>query len=420
MDNFTDLPFNDSILKAVAEEGYTQPTPIQAKAIPEILNDNDILGCAQTGTGKTAAFLLPLLHVIDRERQTGNKRTIKALVLTPTRELAAQIGDCFSRYAKYLNMKHLVIFGGVKQGSQVTQLRRGVDVLIATPGRLLDLHNQGYISFKDVSFFVLDEADRMLDMGFIHDIKKVLAMLPTDRQNLLFSATMPQNIVRLASSFLKHPVQIEVNSDSVTVEQIQQTVMYVEKSDKKRLLKHLINKLKCPSTIVFTRTKHGANRVVGFLVKAGIEAAAIHGNKSQNARTRALDGFKRGEVKVLVATDIASRGIDVDGVTHVFNFDIPNIAESYVHRIGRTGRAGMDGVAIAFCDESEAEYLWDIERLIEFQVKEDLDHEWHYPQAFEQMIIQRTHGKTNKKPSSKKGAKPKFHRRRQRGGRSNN
>ena len=311
------------------------------------------MGCAQTGTGKTAAFLLPIIQLLATNPLPGKPR-IRALILTPTRELAAQIGENFAAYSQFLKLRHLVMFGGVGQGPQVSALRQGIDVLIATPGRLLDLHNQGHINFNNVDFFVLDEADRMLDMGFIRDIRKVIDMLPRKRQNLLFSATMPDSIVKLARAFLYEPVRVEVDRQSTTVDRIIQKVMFVDRPNKKRLLRSLLRGDEVESAIVFTRTKHGANRVVKDLAKADIDAAAIHGNKSQGARIRALAGFKAGEIRVLVATDIASRGIDVDGVSHVFNYDLPNISESYVHRIGRTARAGRDGVAIAFCDESEA------------------------------------------------------------------
>ena len=351
LNSFDSLDLIEPIRLAIAEEGYSSPTPIQAKAIPPLLAGQDVLGCAQTGTGKTAAFLLPILQHLTHDPHHG-KRQIRALILTPTRELASQIGDNFALYSRYLQLRHLVIFGGVKQHAQVRALRGGIDVLVATPGRLLDLHNQGFLDFKNVDFFVLDEADRMLDMGFIRDIRKVLELLPQQKQNLLFSATMPDSIVKLASGFLNNPVRVEVDRQSTTVERISQSVMFVARPDKKRLLRSLLQGPEVESAIVFTRTKHGANRVVKDLTKGGIEAAAIHGNKSQSARTRALAGFKEGRIRILVATDIASRGIDVDGVSHVFNYDLPNISESYVHRIGRTGRAGREGIAVAFCDET--------------------------------------------------------------------
>jgi len=370
----------EPLLRALSTQGYENPTPIQAAAIPPLLRGEDVLGCAQTGTGKTAAFLLPVLQRISTSPRKG-KRKIRGLVLTPTRELAAQINESFANYAEFVDLRGMVIFGGVNQRPQVSQLRRGIDVLIATPGRLLDLHGQGYIDFNDVEFFVLDEADRMLDMGFIRDIQRIIKLLPSDRQNLLFSATMPNAIVRLASAFLNNPTRVEVDPESSTVERIRQFVMYVSKPNKKRLLRDLLKDKDIESAIVFTRTKHGANKVVKELIKGGVEAAAIHGNKSQGARTRALAGFKTGDIRVLVATDIASRGIDVDGVSHVFNYDIPNISESYVHRIGRTARAGREGVAIAFCDETETGYLRDIERLIGEAIEVDIDHEWHFVDA---------------------------------------
>ncbi len=380
MNSFESLGLIEPLQRAIADANYESMTPIQAKAIPPLLEGHDVLGCAQTGTGKTAAFLLPIIEKLGSE-ELPDKPVIRALVLTPTRELAAQIGDSFETYAKYLDLHYQVIFGGVSQKPQVSSLRKGLDVLVATPGRLLDLHNQGHVDLSEVSFFVLDEADRMLDMGFIHDIRKVLAVLPKRRQNLLFSATMPDSIVKLASGFLYEPVRVEVDPQSTTVERISQTVMYVDKSDKRRLLVDMLSRPEVESAIVFTRTKHGANRVTKELSKAGIEAAAIHGNKSQGARLRALSGFKSGDLRVLVATDIASRGIDVDGVSHVFNFELPNIPESYVHRIGRTGRAGREGIAIAFCDDTENSYLRDIEKLIGQRLEIDSQHEWHSERA---------------------------------------
>jgi ATP-dependent RNA helicase RhlE len=380
LDTFDALDLIEPLRRAVAAEHYTTPTPIQAQAIPPLLDGRDVLGCAQTGTGKTAAFALPILQHLQAQPRQG-KPVIRALVLTPTRELASQIGESFRVYGQFLKLRHLVIFGGVNQKPQVSALRQGVDVLVATPGRLLDLHGQGYLDFTQVEFFVLDEADRMLDMGFIHDIRRVLKLLPRRRQNLLFSATMPEPIVQLASGFLDDPVRVEVTPNATTVEKILQLVMFVQKSDKKRLLRKLLEDSKIESAIVFTRTKHGANRVVKQLTQSGVNAAAIHGNRSQSAREKALAGFKAGTVRVLVATDIASRGIDVEGVSHVINYDLPNISESYVHRIGRTARAGREGVAIAFCDESETPYLRDIEKLTGKELERIEDHEWHYPAA---------------------------------------
>ncbi|MFN3202362.1 MAG: DEAD/DEAH box helicase [Bradymonadia bacterium] len=380
MNSFASLDLIEPLQRALADEGYSTPTPIQAQAIPPLLEGDDVLGCAQTGTGKTAAFLLPMIQSLANDPWPG-KRTIRALVLTPTRELAAQIGENFEAYSRYIDLKHLVIFGGVNQNPQVQALRKGIDVLVATPGRLLDLHGQGYLNFEDVEFFVLDEADRMLDMGFIHDMRRVMKLLPDDRQNLLFSATMPDQIVKLARGFMHDPVKVEVDPQSTTVERITQKVMFVTRADKKRLLAHLLKDPSIWSAIVFTRTKHGANRVVKDLTKVGVGAAAIHGNKSQNARLRALAGFKSGEIRVLVATDIAARGIDVDDVSHVFNYDLPNISESYVHRIGRTGRAGREGIAIAFCDETETDFLKDIEKLTGVEIERVVDHDWHLPEA---------------------------------------
>lgn len=376
MKNFASLGLIEPLLEAVHALGYDTPTPIQAQAIPPLLEGRDVLGAAQTGTGKTAAFALPVLQHL-AERPTRGRPVIRTLVLTPTRELAAQIGVSFEQYGGSLNLRHHVIFGGVGQAPQVRALRRGLDILVACPGRLLDLHGQGHVDLSHVEFFILDEADRMLDMGFIHDVRRVLRVLPEQRQNLLFSATMPTAIVKLAGTFLVEPVQVEVTPQSSTVERIEQTVMFVEKTDKRHLLASLLQTPDMEQALVFTRTKHGANRLVKQLDQDGVTAMAIHGNKSQSARTRALDAFRAGTLKVLVATDVASRGIDVDGVSHVFNYDLPNVPESYVHRIGRTGRAGRDGVAVAFCDREEGAYLRDIEKLIRMRVDVDDGHPWH-------------------------------------------
>jgi ATP-dependent RNA helicase RhlE len=383
MTTFQDLKLIEPLLNAVRQQGYEHPTPIQAQAIPPLLEGRDVLGCAQTGTGKTAAFSLPILqHLAERPKRERGKRPIRALVLSPTRELAAQIEESFEAYSAMMpEIRHLVIFGGVNANPQINRLRNGVDILVATPGRLLDLQSQGEIDLTTVEFFVLDEADRMLDMGFIHDIRRVLKVLPAKRQNLLFSATMPPSIVSLASGFLDRPVHVEVVPESTTAERIEQRVMFVNKADKRRLLAHLLSMPEVEQSIVFTRTKHGANRLVEQLGRAGHAAAAIHGNKSQNARERALEGFRSGTLPTLVATDIAARGIDVPGVSHVFNFDLPNEPESYVHRIGRTGRAGESGLAIAFCDVDEGAYLRDIERLIGAEIEVDTDHEWHCAEA---------------------------------------
>ncbi|MBU1096469.1 MAG: DEAD/DEAH box helicase [Bacteroidetes bacterium] len=353
------------IQKALTEEGYTVPTPIQKQAIPIILDRKDLLGCAQTGTGKTAAFALPILQILDDEKNIINKRrNIRSLIVTPTRELAIQIGESFSAYGRHMSLKNVVVFGGVPQKAQTDKLRAGVDILIATPGRLLDLMNQNYISLQQINLFVLDEADRMLDMGFINDVKKIIAKLPSKRQSLFFSATMPSEIVKLAKTILVNPVKIEVTPESPTVEAIKQGVYYVAKPDKKALLLHLLKDPNISSALVFTRTKHGANNVAKDLNKAKILSEAIHGNKSQNARQNALHNFKTKKTRVLVATDIAARGIDIDELSHVINYEIPNIPETYVHRIGRTGRAGLGGVALSLCDTEEKVFLRDINKLI--------------------------------------------------------
>lgn len=364
--SFNNLQLIEPVLKALVHEGYTMPTPIQQQAIPAILEQKDLLGCAQTGTGKTAAFAIPILQLMHQQQQQSPKgrRNIKALILTPTRELAIQIEESFNAYGKYLDLKHLVIFGGVNQFSQVNALRRGIDILVATPGRLLDLMNQGHISLRDINFFVLDEADRMLDMGFVHDVKRVIAKLPTKRQTLFFSATMPPEIQQLANVLLTNPVKVAVTPVSSTAEMIQQCVYFVDKQNKNALLKDLLADADIKTVLVFARTKHGADKVAKELNRSNISAEAIHGNKSQNARQSALHNFKTRQTRVLVATDIAARGIDIDELTHVVNYDIPNIPETYVHRIGRTGRAGASGIAISFCDHDEKAYLKDIQKLI--------------------------------------------------------
>lgn len=365
---FEQLELIEPIQKALTKEGYTIPTPIQAEAIPYVLDGYDLLGCAQTGTGKTAAFSIPIIQNLYNERQHGKVRGIKALILTPTRELAIQIGESFTAYGKYTGVRHTVIFGGVGQKPQTDALERGVDVLIATPGRLLDLINQGFISLKYLDYFVLDEADRMLDMGFIHDIKRILPLLPKKRQSLFFSATMPPEIERLAGTILHEPQKVEVTPASSTVDKIDQSVYFVEKGEKVSLLTHLLKDSSLESVLVFTRTKHGADKVARVLAKANIGAEAIHGNKSQTARQRALTNFKDHTTRVLIATDIAARGIDVDHLSHVINYELPNVPETYVHRIGRTGRAGRSGVAYSFCDAEEVPYLKDIQKLIGKQI----------------------------------------------------
>ncbi|MBN9684950.1 MULTISPECIES: DEAD/DEAH box helicase [unclassified Corallococcus] len=362
---FDELQLTDSLLKAVKAEGYTTPTPIQAKAIPHALAGKDVLGVAQTGTGKTAAFALPILQRLSAKAPAGGARPVRCLVLTPTRELASQVSDSFVTYGKNLPLRHAVVFGGVGQNPQVQALRQGVDILVATPGRLLDLIDQGFVTLRALEVFVLDEADRMLDMGFIHDVRRVIKVLPPVRQTLFFSATLPPDIMDLARNILKEPVRVEVSPASSTADTVSQQVYFVEREEKRALLTHLLQDAKAiPRALVFTRTKHGANRVAKQLTAAGVRADAIHGNKSQNARERALDEFRAGTLRVLVATDIAARGIDIDGLSHVFNYDLPNVPEQYVHRIGRTGRAGASGQAVSFCDSEERAYLRDIERTI--------------------------------------------------------
>ena len=363
--SFENLNLIEPILRALKTEGYTTPTPIQEQAIPIILEHKDLLGCAQTGTGKTAAFAIPILQLLYQDRlQHKEQKTIKAIILTPTRELAIQIDESFGAYGRHTGLKHLVIFGGVSQNPQTDALRRGVDILIATPGRLLDLMNQGYVRLDHIKMLVLDEADRMLDMGFVHDVKKVIAKVPAKRQTLFFSATMPNEIQQLANSILRNPEKVEVTPVSSTADTIQQSLFYVEKSDKRSLLIHLLKDRSIKTALVFTRTKHGADKVVKDLTRVGITAEAIHGNKSQNARQRALTNFKNRTTRVLIATDIAARGIDIDELTHVINYELPNIPETYVHRIGRTGRAGASGIAFSFCDEEEIDFLKDIHKLI--------------------------------------------------------
>jgi len=372
---FKDLHIIEPILKAVGEEGYTNPTPIQEQSIPILLKGKDLLGCAQTGTGKTASFAIPILqHIyLDKQENTGARR-IKALIVTPTRELAIQIADSFTTYGKHSGIKNTVIFGGVKQGQQTNALRAGVDVLVATPGRLLDLIQQGFITLKHIEYFVLDEADHMLDMGFIHDIKKVIAQLPQRRQSLFFSATMPKSIIELSGKILGNPEKVTIKPKQATAEKVDQALYFVTKPSKTKLLIHLIEEKKAKSTLVFSRTKHGADKIVKNLIKVGIKAAAIHGNKAQNARQRALNAFKDGALSVLVATDIAARGIDVDDLSLVINFDLPNVPETYVHRIGRTGRAKASGIALSFCDAIEKSDLKEIEKLIKQKVPVISDH----------------------------------------------
>ncbi len=372
---FTDLELIDPILEALKKQNYTQPTAIQEKAIPHILDGRDVLGAAQTGTGKTAAFAIPTLQLLSQAKSLENTKTnIKSLILTPTRELAIQIDESFRDYGKGLWLKHAVIFWGVSQHTQVQKLKKWVDILVATPGRLLDLISQGYVDLRNIEIFTLDEADRMLDMGFIHDVRKLLEILPQKRQTLFFSATMPKEISHLADDILDNPIKIEVTPVSSTADTVKQAVFFVKKTDKKLLLSTILENKKMTSVLVFTRTKHGADRVVRELEKSGVSAQAIHGNKSQNNRQRALANFKTGKTRVLVATDIAARGIDIDELMFVVNYDLPNEPESYVHRIGRTGRAGNDGVALSFCDQEEFEYLLDIEKLIGRKIRRMENH----------------------------------------------
>ena len=371
--SFDDLGLTAALLRAVHAAGYEEPTPIQAAAIPPALAGRDVLGCAQTGTGKTAAFSLPLIQRLNAS--DVEEATLRALVLTPTRELASQINESLATYSKHVELWHTVIFGGVSQKRQVDELRDGIDVLVATPGRLLDLMGQGHVDLSRIEIFVLDEADRMLDMGFLPDVKRVIAKLPTRRQTFFFSATMPPPIVALSNRLLDDPVSVAVTPEAPTAERIDQHLYFVDKADKTSLLVELLkNDPSIEQTLVFTRTKHGANRLVKKLDRSNITAAAIHGNKSQRARERALASFKSGELRTLVATDIAARGIDIEGISHVVNFDLPNVPETYVHRIGRTGRAGASGIALSFCDQEERAYLMDIERLIRQHVPRVEDH----------------------------------------------
>jgi len=377
MTNFSDFNLAEPILKALTKLQYTNPTPIQAQAIPHLLEGKDLLGCAQTGTGKTAAFALPILNKIFHKKASLQPKQAETLILTPTRELAVQIFENFKEYGQNMQFKVAVVYGGVSIGPQIRDVQNGVDVLIATPGRLLDLISQRKLSIQHLKTFVLDEADRMLDMGFIHDIKKILGMIPQQRQTLFFSATMPNEIQKLSATMLKNPVKVEVVKESTTAENIAQKVFYVDRSHKKDLLRHILKDPSADKVIVFTRTKHGANRVTELLQKNKIPSLAIHGNKSQNARLRALEDFKKGTVRVLIATDVAARGIDVDNISHVINFEVPNIAESYVHRIGRTARAGKSGVAYSFCDIEEKSFIKDIEKIIGQSIPVDRTHPYH-------------------------------------------
>jgi ATP-dependent RNA helicase RhlE len=396
--NFTDLNLIEPIAKAIQEQGYTNPTPIQEKSIPEITKGKDFLGCAQTGTGKTAAFAIPILQNLSKNKPSQH---IKALILTPTRELAIQIEENIKAYGKYLPLKHLVIFGGVKQGNQETALRKGVDILVATPGRLLDFIAQGIISLKSLEIFVLDEADRMLDMGFVHDVKRIIKLLPQKRQTLFFSATMPAEIRKLADSILNNPVKVEVTPVSSTADTIKQSVYFVEKENKLNLLTHILKNDISDSVLVFSRTKHGADKIARKLQKDQITTEAIHGNKSQNARQNALSNFKSGKTRVLVATDIAARGIDIDELKFVINFELSDVSETYVHRIGRTGRAGAEGTSISFVDGLDLLNLKNTEKLIGKKIPVIKDHPFHT----DDLVVQKRD--SNNKPMAAGGERPK-------------
>ncbi|MBN2742808.1 MAG: DEAD/DEAH box helicase [Marinilabiliaceae bacterium] len=401
---FESLNLIDPILKALKEEGYSTPTPIQAQAIPQILSGKDLLGCAQTGTGKTAAFAIPILQLAVQNHPNEKKRKIRALIVTPTRELAIQIDESFKAYGRYTGLKAAVIFGGVNAKPQIDTLRAGVDILVATPGRLLDLMNQGCLSLSDVKYFVLDEADRMLDMGFIHDIRRLLAVLPAKRQTLFFSATMPPEIVKLSGTILNQPARVTVTPVSSTADIINQQIYFVDKGNKNALLVHLLQSDEIRTVLVFSRTKHGADKVVKVLRRYNITAEAIHGNKAQNARQNALNNFKSQVTRVLVATDIAARGIDVDELEHVINFDLPNVPETYVHRIGRTGRAGAKGTAISFCDGEEKAYLRDIEKLIAKRIPVVEEHP--FPMAEGEITPQKTTPQRSSVSAKQKGGHP--------------
>lgn len=396
--NFTDLQLIEPIVKSIHELGYTNPTPIQQKAIPEVLKGRDVLGCAQTGTGKTAAFAIPMLQNLSHPKYKNNKK-IKALILTPTRELAIQIEENFKEYGKRLPLKSLVIFGGVKQGAQEAAIRKGVDILIATPGRLLDFINQRIINLQDLEVFVLDEADRMLDMGFVHDVKRIIKLIPQKRQTLFFSATMPKEISALANSILQNPMKVEVTPVSSTADTIQQSVFLVEKDDKLELLIHVLQDQKIDQLLVFSRTKHGADKIARRLHKANISAEAIHGNKSQNARQNALNNFKSKKTRVLVATDIAARGIDIDELKYVLNFELSDVSETYVHRIGRTGRAGNDGTSFSFVDGLDLVNLRNTEKLIGKKIPINRDHPYHTDNLIEQKRDSNNKAAANTRPS---------------------
>lgn len=405
--SFSELDLLPQIHQALQAAGYTTPTPIQAQAIPHLLDGRDVLGTAQTGTGKTAAFALPILHALGRENQRAQPRAPRALILSPTRELAAQIGESFQAYGRFLKLRHAVVFGGVGQGQQVRILNRGVHLLVATPGRLLDLMGQGCISLENLEIFVLDEADRMLDMGFLPDLKRIISRLPDQRQSLFFSATLPPKVGELAHSLLRDPVRVEVAPQSTTVDQIEQHVLHVPQTHKADLLSQIVQAPEVGKVVVFTRTKRGADRVTRHLYQGGVRAEAIHGNKSQGARTRTLDKFRNDRLRVLVATDLAARGIDVDGITHVINFDLPHEPEAYVHRIGRTGRAGASGVAFTFCDPSERGLLRAIEKLIRRSIAVHADHPDRQPAAGQSERRAPAPSRNRKGPPRARRRKPK-------------
>jgi ATP-dependent RNA helicase RhlE len=393
--NFESLNIIEPILKSLKEEGYTTPTPIQKEAIPIVLNGTDLIGCAQTGTGKTAAFAVPILQILSSNKSFERKRRIRSLIVTPTRELAIQIEESFNTYGRYTGLNCTVVFGGVNQNSQTNSLRNGVDILVATPGRLLDLMQQRYISLRDIEIFVLDEADRMLDMGFIHDVRRIISALPERRQSLFFSATMPPEIVRLAGTIVHKPVKVEVTPSASTVDIVNQYVYFIDKGNKNAMLIDLLKNEEIKTALVFTRTKYGADKVAKVLKRKNISAESIHGDKAQSARQKALNSFKAQTTRVLVATDIAARGIDVDDLEYVINYEIPNISETYVHRIGRTGRAGANGTAISFCDAEEIAYLRDIEKLITKRIQVVNDHP--YPLVdFDSAKVLRQQGVSNR------------------------
>ncbi|MDA1098483.1 MAG: DEAD/DEAH box helicase [Proteobacteria bacterium] len=406
MTEFAGLKLAQPILRAISDEGYTTPTPIQVKSIPPLLEGRDLLGVAQTGTGKTAAFALPLLHRLAGEAgkpaAKPRPKQPRALILAPTRELAGQINDSLRSYGRHLELRTAVIFGGVSARPQIQTLNRGIHVLVATPGRLLDLMNQGQVRLDAVEVFILDEADRMLDMGFIRDVKKIIAAVPARRQTALFSATMPESVQSLASGLLHDPVRVEAAPAATTVEKVEQKIFFVPKDKKRALLSELLKDQDIARVLIFTRTKHGANRVARHLEQTGISSDAIHGNKAQNARQRALDGFRSGSIRALVATDIAARGIDVEGVTHVINFELPNEPESYVHRIGRTARAGAGGVAISFCDHEERAYLRDIEKTIRQSVPVIEDHPYHAAEIANDPGLAKRGPQQTKRPSQRR------------------